>query len=199
MTACSKNGNLELCKRLITEVDIARKNTKEVLNSFGASNPTKPLPAFVNYYDIPWSNNPNIHFWVGTIDLSAFGLSASAQIAVNNVTGDIFLGYGGGATTAISKPSAGASLSFGSIMSDLSNTEKAKLGETINNTLEGNSLGGNVCGYFVCTGGSKTPDTIENGDIKPGKVLIQWGIGTGVSSSESLQQSNMVPIGKILK
>ncbi|WP_174829278.1 VENN motif pre-toxin domain-containing protein [Snodgrassella sp. ESL0253] len=157
MSACSENGNIDTCRTLITEADGARDISKKALDSFGVTNPAKPLPAFINYYDVPWASNPSIHFWVGTVDLSAFGLSASAQIAVNNVTGDIFLGYGGGGTTALSKPSAGASLSFGRIMNNLSSEEKAKLGNTINDTLRGTSTGGNVCGYFVCAGAVNTP------------------------------------------
>ncbi|NUE66945.1 hypothetical protein [Snodgrassella sp. ESL0253] len=84
-------------------------------------------------------------------------------------------------------------------MNNLSSIEKANLGKTINNTLAGTSSGGNVCGYFACIGTNKTPDTIEKGKKKPGKVSFEFGIGTGVSTSGSFQNSNMIPIGKVLK
>ncbi|MCO6514799.1 MAG: VENN motif pre-toxin domain-containing protein [Snodgrassella sp.] len=199
MSACSENGNIDTCQALITEADEARDISKKALDSFGVTNPAKPLPAFINYYDVPWASNPSIHYWVGTIDLSAFGLSANAAIAVNNVTGDVFLGYSAGLSAPISRPSAGASLSIGTIMNNLSSIEKANLGKTINNTLAGTSSGGNICGYFTCIGTNKTPDTIEKGEKKPGKVSFEFGIGTGVSTSGSFQNSNMIPIGKVLK
>jgi hypothetical protein len=188
---------LETCKELIIEADQARDISKKALDSFRVTNPAKPLPAFINYYDIPWANNPSIHYWVGYIDLSAFGLSANAAIVVNNVTGDVFLGYSAGSSAPISRPSVGSSLSFGSIITELSSIEKANLGRTINDTLAGSSPGGNVCGYFACIGSNKTPDTIENGKPKLGKVSFEFGTGTGVSTSGSLQHSDMVHIEKL--
>ncbi|UOO87156.1 VENN motif pre-toxin domain-containing protein [Neisseria arctica] len=192
--ACAENGNITLCSKYVKEADLSREITKKELNSYGNNNPAKPIPAFVNYYNTPWANNPSIHYWATTINLPITDkLNYGLSLAVNRVTGEIFLGAS--ASPNIKENNNINFLGIPSVtatagnINNLSSIEKARLWETITNTLQGQSTTISGCGYFACVGSSKTPS---------GKISFEFGITTTKSPSGSIGKANMVKIGKFI-
>ncbi|ROW31546.1 VENN motif pre-toxin domain-containing protein, partial [Neisseria animalis] len=193
-SACAENGDIALCEKYVAEADLSRDLTKRELASYGTNNPAKPLPSFVEYYDIPWSDNPSIHYWSTKINLPISDkLNYGLNLAVNRVTGEIFLGVSGepnikssGAKKLLGAPSV--SIIAGHI-NNLSPIEKARLWETITNTLQGQSTTIAGCGYFSCVGANKTPS---------GKVSFEFGISTSGTTSGAVGKANMIKIGRII-
>ncbi|MDO4907521.1 VENN motif pre-toxin domain-containing protein [Neisseria sp.] len=194
--ACAENGDITLCSKYVMEADLSREVTKKELGSYGTNNPAKPLPAFINYYDIPWSDNPTIHYWATSINLPiANKLNYGFNLAVNRLTGEIFIGVtsspninkSNGNTKLLGVPSISATIGH---INNLSSIEKAQLWKTISDTIQGQSTTASGCGYFTCFGANKTSS---------GKVSFELGVTTAKPYSVTVGKENMIRVGRIVR
>lgn len=208
--ACSPEGDLELCKRLVAEADESRNLTRKELKSLGyihGKTPTIPTtieevkqgfripnPSFIDYHDIPWANNPTIHYWAANISFPLFNkMDYGLSIAVNRVTGEIFLGVNasphikdGNHKTPVDIPSANIVMGH---INNMTSVEKARLWKTITQTISGQSTTVSGCAYFGCLGVSQT--------IDKKKVAFEAGLGTPKQPTISFGRTHMVRVGRI--
>ena len=211
--ACSENGDDSLCKRMVNDADYSRNiltphqlqyygvdiiyndngkwfvNSKLSYNENEIKNKFKvPNPSILQYYDVPWANNPTIHYFVGNVSIPLHGMDYGGSIAINRVTRDVFIGVNASPhlkedinNKEFIKGPPVANLMAGHI-TNLNSEEKAKLGETITDTIMGESTTASICINFTCSGISRTT---------AGKVSYEFGVGTGKKASPSVGKANM--------
>ena len=211
--ACSENGDDSLCKRMVNDADYSRNiltphqlqyygvdiiyndNGKWFVNSKLSHNENEiknkfkvPNPSILQYYDVPWANNPTIHYFVGNVSIPLHGMDYGGSIAINRVTRDVFIGVNASPhlkedinNKEFIKGPPVANLMAGHI-TNLNSEEKAKLGETITDTIMGESTTASICINFTCSGISRTT---------AGKVSYEFGVGTGKKASPSVGKANM--------